>query len=103
MTRAAPDHPRHWSLEIFQMASHRRLQRALQTFERVAMPGVHVLGVIRDDEFFVIVDATTLAEQLRSRQIVMSVDPMAVRAQSASPRSRNPSRSVDGVMRRDLQ
>ncbi|MEO6606127.1 MAG: hypothetical protein ABIN55_10975 [Aeromicrobium sp.] len=87
MSHVAPFHPRHWSLEIFQLTSNRRQQRSLEAFGRVGMSGVHALGVVRNDEFFVIVDAASPAEELQSRRILMSIDPLAVRVQSAGPPS----------------
>ncbi len=81
-------HPPHWSLEIFRLASHHRQQQSLRAFERAALPGVHALGVIRDAEWFIIVDAASLAEALRSRQLISTIDPSATRMHSAGQRRR---------------
>ncbi len=67
------------------MANERRQQRALKAFERVGIPGVHVLGVVLEDEFLVVIDAASITDQIRSRRIILSVDQMATRIHSARP------------------
>lgn len=87
----APDlssHRDHWSLEIFQMSTRTKQQRVLKAFSRVGMPGVQVLGVVRLDSWFVIVDSVTIADEIRARRILLTVDPAAVRSHRAGPRRR---------------
>ena len=86
MSQTTPVHARPWALEIFKMTSRRRQERSLQAFDRPGMPGVHALGVVRDDDWFMVVDATSIADQIRSRRVIMNVDPGATRMHSASHR-----------------
>lgn len=86
MSSTAPDHPRHWSLEIFEMSSLPRQQRALRVFARVQCPEVQVLGVALDDRHYLVVDSDSAADEVRSRRIVLTVDPLAARVHVAGPR-----------------
>jgi len=80
--------PQQWSLQIFRMTSHWRQQRVLQILARVGMPGVHALGVVRADGHFVIVDAACIAEEVRSRRLVLKIDPSSRRVVVSTPRRR---------------
>jgi hypothetical protein len=79
---------RSWSLEIFRITSQWRQQRALDLLSRVRMPGVHAQGVDRPDGFFLVVDSASIAEEIRSRRIVASIDPSSTRVLISSPRRR---------------
>lgn len=84
-----PSHRDHWSLDIYQMTSRSRQQRVLKAFARVDTPGVQVLGVVRVDSWLVIVDSVTIADEIRARRILLSIDPAAVRSHQAGPRRRS--------------
>lgn len=79
-----------WSLEIFRISGRDRQQRTLEAFDRLRLPGVHALGVIRGDEFFVIIDSDSLPAEVRARRIVIRMDPAAARVQSTRSRSGRP-------------
>lgn len=75
-----------WSLEIFQMSSPRRQQRALHVFGHLRIPGVQVLGAARPDgSVYLVVDAARIADCVRSRRIIASVDPSSSRVHTITP------------------
>lgn len=81
-----------WSLDIYRMSSQSRQQEALRVFSQVAMPGVEVLGVVRDDEagtaWFIVVDSIGVSGAIRSGRVLVAVDPLAVRSHRNGSRRR---------------
>jgi hypothetical protein len=77
----------------YRLSSATRQQRILRAVQRLDDPGITTLGRTQESELTVIIECTSAVDEVRSRQLVMAVDPLAVRTETtraggnAHPRS----------------
>jgi hypothetical protein len=85
-------HRARWT-STYRLSSATRQQRILRAVQRLDDPGITTLGIPDQSELAVIIECTSAVDEVRSRQLVMAVDPLAVRTETtraggnAHPRS----------------
>jgi hypothetical protein len=70
-----------WS-STYRISSESRQQRILRTIHRLDHPGIKALGTTRDSDCVIVIECTSAADEVRSRQIVMALDLLAVRTET---------------------
>jgi len=68
-----------WSLLSYRVRDTECQQRVLEAFQRIAWPGITVLGTADADGIYVIVDCESSVLERHARRILLRVDPTAVR------------------------
>jgi len=63
----------------YRISSETRQQRILRAIHRLDHPGITALGTTRTDEQVIVIECTSAAAEVRSRQVVMAVDTLAIR------------------------
>ncbi len=86
MLQNSQDRKDDWKIQIFRVQSQRRQQRILSVFHRIDHPGITALGTQSGPDWFVIVECSTFADQLRAARIVLTIDPLAVRTYECEAR-----------------
>jgi hypothetical protein len=78
-----PPTPRHapWT-STYRLSSATRQQRILQAIRRLDHPGITALGTTRETDCVIVIECASAAAEVRSRQVVMAVDALAVRTQT---------------------
>ena len=74
-------HPAAWT-STYRLSSETREQRILRAIHRLGHPGIKALGTTRTDECVIVIECTSAAAEVRSRQVVMAVDALAVRTET---------------------
>ena len=78
----------------YRLSSQTRQQRILRAIQRLDHPAIKALGTIHDAEYVIVIECASAAAEVRSRQVVMALDVLAVRTettrqrQSTEPRKR---------------
>ena len=73
--------PAAWT-STYRLSSATRQQRILRAIHRLDHPGITALGTTRDSDAVIIIECTSAAAEIRSRQVVMALDPQAVRTET---------------------
>jgi hypothetical protein len=63
----------------YRLSSATRQQRILRAVRRLDDPAIKTLGSTQEPELNVVIECTSAVDEVRSRQLVMAVDPLAVR------------------------
>lgn len=66
----------------YQLSSETRQQRILRAIQRLDDPAIKALGTTRDAEHVLVIECASAAAEVRSRQVVMAVDVLAVRTET---------------------
>ncbi|KQV75784.1 hypothetical protein ASC61_12620 [Aeromicrobium sp. Root344] len=77
---STPQHPA-WT-STYQLSSETRQQRILRAIHRLDHPGIKALGTTRTEACMIVIECTSAAAEVRSRQVVMAVDALAVRTET---------------------
>lgn len=75
-----PSTPPHaaW-VSTYRLSSQTRQQRILRAIQRLAHPGITALGTTQEAECVIVIECASAADEIRSRQVVMALDVLAVR------------------------
>lgn len=76
---------REWKIQIYRVRSAIRQQRILAAFHRIGSPGVTALGTQAGPDWFVILECSSLTDEIRARRVVMAIDPRASRTYQSRP------------------
>jgi hypothetical protein len=68
-----------WSILVYRVGDEKKQQRILAMVEQTAHPGLVALESRSAQDWLVIVECRTFADQVRARQIISAVDPEAER------------------------
>lgn len=68
-----------WRIQIYSVRDCLSQQRILSAIHRIDSPGVVALGTQSGPDWFVIVECSSLVDQIRAHRIVTTIDPRAVR------------------------
>jgi hypothetical protein len=68
--------PSSWT-STYRLTSGSRQQRILQAVQRLDRSDILALGTMRDGEAYVVLECSSAAAGIRSRRIVLAVDPTA--------------------------
>lgn len=69
-------------ISTYRLSSATRQQRILRAVQRLDDPGITTLGGPHDAELTVVIECTSAVDEVKSRQLVMAVDPLAVRTET---------------------
>ncbi|KAA1400247.1 hypothetical protein [Aeromicrobium ginsengisoli] len=79
MTSTPPHAP--WT-STYRLSSETRQQRILRAIHRLGHPGIKALGTTGDADPTIVIECASAAAEVRSRQVVMAVDALAVRTET---------------------
>jgi hypothetical protein len=68
-----------WKIQIYRVENERRQQRILSVFHRIDGPGIVALGTQSGPDWFVVLECSSFADQIRAKHIVLTIDPGAER------------------------
>ncbi|MCW2839353.1 MAG: hypothetical protein JWR55_836 [Aeromicrobium sp.] len=75
-----------WRLQVFRVRNRRRQDRIVAAFARVDRPGVLVLPVRSDSDWFIVVECHSGSAMVDAIGVIGAIDPWASRTHvSASP------------------
>jgi histone H3/H4 len=82
-----PSTPPHatWT-STYQLSSQTRQQRILRAIQRLDHPAIKALGTTREAECVIVIECASAAAEVRSRQVVMALDVLAVRTETTRRR-----------------
>lgn len=67
----------------YRLSSETRQQRILRAIHRLDHPGITALGTTRDGDCVIVIECGSAAAEVRSRQMVMALDLLAVRTETS--------------------
>ena len=70
-----------WS-STYRISSETRQQRVLRAIHRLDHPGIKALGTTRGFDCVIVIECASAAAEIRSRQMVIAVDRLAVRTET---------------------
>lgn len=74
--------PARWT-STYRLSSATRQQRLLRAVQRLDDPGITILGPPQEsDPIVIVMECASAVDEVRSRQLVMAVDPLAVRTET---------------------
>ena len=74
--------PRPAWTSTYRLSSETRQQRILRAIQRLDNPGITALGTTRDADCVIVIESASAAAEVRSRQVVMALDVLAVRTET---------------------